>query len=241
MTSRAAGVRALLDDAASTSVSTPDVTSTGWRPRAGGTGIPGAAADATAAVAGGWISYSCGTRTRRASGSPARWRPGTSPGAGRDARCVTPGALLSVNDRAISPRPPAPTSRISAGRPAGGMGASDHRRRHDPRPLRHCADEVDAAAANPLIDYFCTGPVWPTPKPGRPRRGSTWFGTRQAGRQNGDRAPYRRAGGPWFAIGGSMPPPPEVLLPPARAGRGGARSQTPPTPRQRPALRDASN
>src|SRR5207302_9281739 len=32
----------------------------------------------------------------------------------------------------------------------------------------HAESEVAAAAAEPGADYFCTGPVWPTPtKPGR--------------------------------------------------------------------------
>ncbi|NXY95574.1 thiamine phosphate synthase, partial [Streptomyces sp. BR123] len=31
----------------------------------------------------------------------------------------------------------------------------------------HAESEVDAAAAEPGVDYFCTGPCWPTPtKPG---------------------------------------------------------------------------
>ncbi|MFI1091315.1 thiamine phosphate synthase [Streptomyces sp. NPDC020917] len=56
----------------------------------------------------------------------------------------------------------------------------------------HAEPEVDAAAAEVGADYFCTGPVWPTPtKPGRPAPGldlvryAAGLGTR-----------------PWFAIGG---------------------------------------
>jgi len=37
----------------------------------------------------------------------------------------------------------------------------------------HSERETAAAAADPAIDYFCAGPVWPTPtKPGRPAPGS---------------------------------------------------------------------
>ena len=57
----------------------------------------------------------------------------------------------------------------------------------------HAEPEVDAAAVEPGADYFCTGPVWPTPtKPGRPAPGLDLV---------------RHAAGlgvtrPWFAIGG---------------------------------------
>ncbi len=57
----------------------------------------------------------------------------------------------------------------------------------------HAESEVDAAIAEPGVDYFCTGPVWPTPtKPGRhaPGLGLVEY----AARQPTDR--------PWFAIGG---------------------------------------
>ncbi|WP_406508998.1 thiamine phosphate synthase [Streptomyces sp. NBC_00212] len=57
----------------------------------------------------------------------------------------------------------------------------------------HANEEAAAAAAEPGVDYFCTGPCWPTPtKPGRYAPGldlvryTTSLGT--------DR--------PWFAIGG---------------------------------------
>jgi thiamine-phosphate pyrophosphorylase len=57
----------------------------------------------------------------------------------------------------------------------------------------HAEAEVAAAAAEPGADYFCTGPVWPTPtKPGRPAPGL-------------DLVRYAAALGterPWFAIGG---------------------------------------
>ncbi|MQS11867.1 thiamine phosphate synthase [Streptomyces kaniharaensis] len=57
----------------------------------------------------------------------------------------------------------------------------------------HAESEVDAAIAEPGVDYFCTGPVWPTPtKPGRPAPGLGLVS--YAAEQPTDR--------PWFAIGG---------------------------------------
>lgn len=67
----------------------------------------------------------------------------------------------------------------------------------------HAADEVDAAAADPLFDYFCTGPVWPTPtKPGRHAPGLELV--RHAAALGGTAAGGAAAGAtkPWFAIGG---------------------------------------
>lgn len=56
----------------------------------------------------------------------------------------------------------------------------------------HDRDQVDAAAAEPGVDYFCVGPTWPTPtKPGRPAPGLDLL--RHAA-ESTDR--------PWFAIGG---------------------------------------
>ena len=57
----------------------------------------------------------------------------------------------------------------------------------------HAESEVDAAIAEPGVDYFCTGPVWPTPtKPGRhaPGLGLVSYAARQVTAR------------PWFAIGG---------------------------------------
>lgn len=57
----------------------------------------------------------------------------------------------------------------------------------------HAEAEVDAALAEPGVDYFCTGPCWPTPtKPGRhaPGLGLVRY------------AAARRPERPWFAIGG---------------------------------------
>ncbi|MFJ6751915.1 MULTISPECIES: thiamine phosphate synthase [unclassified Streptomyces] len=57
----------------------------------------------------------------------------------------------------------------------------------------HAEAEVDAALAEPGVDYFCTGPCWPTPtKPGRHAPGLDLV------RYTASRAPER----PWFAIGG---------------------------------------
>ncbi|MFH7597730.1 thiamine phosphate synthase [Streptomyces racemochromogenes] len=57
----------------------------------------------------------------------------------------------------------------------------------------HAESEVDAAVAEPGVDYFCTGPCWPTPtKPGRHAPGLGLV--RYAASLAQDR--------PWFAIGG---------------------------------------
>ncbi|MFF0293630.1 thiamine phosphate synthase [Kitasatospora sp. NPDC004614] len=57
----------------------------------------------------------------------------------------------------------------------------------------HSEAEVDAAITEPGVDYFCTGPVWPTPtKPGRHAPGLDLVRHAAAVR------PVR----PWFAIGG---------------------------------------
>ncbi|WP_175412357.1 thiamine phosphate synthase [Streptomyces sp. TRM64462] len=57
----------------------------------------------------------------------------------------------------------------------------------------HAEAEVDAAVAEPGVDYFCTGPCWPTPtKPGRYAPGLGLV--RYAASLDQDR--------PWFAIGG---------------------------------------
>ncbi|GGW32001.1 thiamine phosphate synthase [Streptomyces xantholiticus] len=57
----------------------------------------------------------------------------------------------------------------------------------------HSESEAAAARAEPGVDYFCTGPCWPTPtKPGRHAPGLDLV--RYAAGLGGDR--------PWFAIGG---------------------------------------
>jgi thiamine-phosphate pyrophosphorylase len=57
----------------------------------------------------------------------------------------------------------------------------------------HDVGQAKAAAAEPGVDYFCTGPCWPTPtKPGRPAPGLDLV--RAVAADEVDR--------PWFAIGG---------------------------------------
>jgi thiamine-phosphate pyrophosphorylase len=108
--------------------------------------------------------------------------------------CAAHGALLAVNDRA--------DIALAAGADVLHLGQDDL-----PVPLArrivgddmaigrstHAAAEADAAAVEPGVDYFCTGPCWPTPtKPGRPAPGlplvkhTAGLGTER----------------PWFAIGG---------------------------------------
>jgi thiamine-phosphate pyrophosphorylase len=54
----------------------------------------------------------------------------------------------------------------------------------------HDVDQMTAATTEPGVDYFCTGPCWPTPtKPGRPAPGL-------------DLVRATRSERPWFAIGG---------------------------------------
>jgi thiamine-phosphate pyrophosphorylase len=60
----------------------------------------------------------------------------------------------------------------------------------------HSATEVDEAVVATNIDYFCVGPVWPTPtKPGRPAPGLSLL----------RHAAAARSVLPWFAIGGIGP------------------------------------
>ncbi|GGR01731.1 thiamine phosphate synthase [Streptomyces netropsis] len=60
----------------------------------------------------------------------------------------------------------------------------------------HAEAEVAAAAAEPGVDYFCTGPCWPTPtKPGRHAPGLSLVRYAASLEAAG---PVR----PWFAIGG---------------------------------------
>jgi thiamine-phosphate pyrophosphorylase len=108
--------------------------------------------------------------------------------------CARHGKLLAVNDRADVAH--------AAGSDVLHLGQDD-------LPVRaarailgddvligrstHAEAEVDAAVAEPGVDYFCTGPCWPTPtKPGRPAPGLSLV------RYAAARAPVR----PWFAIGG---------------------------------------
>ncbi|MFF2728617.1 thiamine phosphate synthase [Streptomyces sp. NPDC058008] len=108
--------------------------------------------------------------------------------------CERHGALLAVNDRADVAHAarsdvlhlgqgdlPVPAARAVVG---GGVliGRSTH-----------AEAEVDAAAVQEGVDYFCTGPCWPTPtKPGRHAPGLGLV--RHAASLGTAR--------PWFAIGG---------------------------------------
>jgi thiamine-phosphate pyrophosphorylase len=103
------------------------------------------------------------------------------------------GALWSVNDRA--------DLALASGADVLHLGQDDlpvpqARRILGADPLvgrsTHDRAQVDAADAEPDVDYFCVGPTWPTPtKPGRPAPGLDL--TRYAA---------ATATRPWFAIGG---------------------------------------
>jgi thiamine-phosphate pyrophosphorylase len=108
--------------------------------------------------------------------------------------CARHGALLAVNDRADVALAvdadvlhlgqddlPVPLARRVVGdRPAIGRST-------------HSVAQSEAAAAEDGVDYFCTGPCWPTPtKPGRPAPGLDLVrATAASGTPR-----------PWFAIGG---------------------------------------
>ncbi|MCW7990079.1 thiamine-phosphate pyrophosphorylase [Streptomyces platensis subsp. clarensis] len=108
--------------------------------------------------------------------------------------CRRHGKLLAVNDRADVAHAagsnvlhlgqgdlPVPAARALLG-PDVLIGRSTH-----------AEAEVDAALTEAGVDYFCTGPCWPTPtKPGRHAPGLDLV------RYTAARAPER----PWFAIGG---------------------------------------
>jgi thiamine-phosphate pyrophosphorylase len=108
--------------------------------------------------------------------------------------CARHNALFAVNDRAdlaVAARAdvlhlgqddlPVPIARRIVGDEMV-IGRSTHSER-----------EADAAAVEAGVDYFCVGPVWPTPtKPGRPAPGLALV--EHTARQGTHR--------PWFAIGG---------------------------------------
>ena len=103
------------------------------------------------------------------------------------------GALWAVNDRA--------DLAATAGADVLHLGQDDlpvpaARRLVGDTPLlgrsTHDHAQVDAAEAEPGVDYFCVGPTWPTPtKPGRPAPGLELTAHAAA-----------TAARPWFAIGG---------------------------------------
>jgi thiamine-phosphate pyrophosphorylase len=110
------------------------------------------------------------------------------------AACAAHGALLAVNDRA--------DVAYAVGADILHLGQDDlapavARQILGPGPLiglsSHAAAEADRASAEPAADYFCTGPVWPTPtKPGRPAPGLPLVA----------HAAALGTARPWFAIGG---------------------------------------
>ncbi|GGP35211.1 thiamine phosphate synthase [Saccharothrix coeruleofusca] len=123
--------------------------------------------------------------------------------------CARHGALLAVNDRADVALAvdadvlhlgqddlPVPLARRIVGEDVV-IGRSTHD-----------VAQARAAAAEPGVDYFCTGPCWPTPtKPGRPAPGLDLV--RATAAAGVDR--------PWFAIGGiDRERLPEVLAAGAR-------------------------
>lgn len=109
-------------------------------------------------------------------------------------RCDEHGALLSVNDRA--------DVAYAAGADVLHLGQDDlpvdvARKIIGPGPVvglsSHAEAETAAAASAAGVDYFCAGPVWPTPtKPGRRAPGLPLL------RYAAGLATAR----PWFAIGG---------------------------------------
>lgn len=110
------------------------------------------------------------------------------------AACDRHGALLAVNDRA--------DIAYAVGADVLHLGQDDlpvpfAREIIGPGPLigrsTHSEEQAAAAAAEEGVDYFCAGPVWPTPtKPGRPAPGLSLLSF-------AERLHARR---PWFAIGG---------------------------------------
>ena len=110
------------------------------------------------------------------------------------AACDRHGALLAVNDRA--------DVALAAGADVLHVGQGDlppdvARQIIGPDPVlglsTHSEAEAADAATDHSIDYFCAGPVWPTPtKPGRPAPGLGLISY----------AAGLAATRPWFAIGG---------------------------------------
>lgn len=108
--------------------------------------------------------------------------------------CQHHGALLAVNDRA--------DVALASGAAVLHLGQHDLPVSWARRILgdevvigrsSHGRDQAAAAATEPGVDYFCTGPCWTTPtKPGRPAAGLDLV------RATATAGPRR----PWFAIGG---------------------------------------
>ncbi len=110
------------------------------------------------------------------------------------AACDRYGALLAVNDRAdVAFAAGADVLHLGQ----GDLPAKTARRILGAEPLiglsTHSPAGAAAAAAAPAADYFCAGPVWPTPtKPGRPAPGLGLLSF----------AAGLGSVRPWFAIGG---------------------------------------
>ncbi|MCG3750248.1 MULTISPECIES: thiamine phosphate synthase [unclassified Amycolatopsis] len=118
--------------------------------------------------------------------------------------CARHGALLSVNDRA--------DVALAVGADVLHLGQDDIPVSLARRVLgddvvigrsTHSEEQATAAATEAGVNYFCTGPCWPTPtKPGRFAPGLDLV--RSTAASNTER--------PWFAIGGiDEPRLPEVL------------------------------
>jgi thiamine-phosphate pyrophosphorylase len=113
--------------------------------------------------------------------------------------CDKHGALLAVNDRA--------DVAYAAGADVLHLGQDDlpaavARQICGPDVViglsSHDEQQAAAAAARPEADYYCTGPVWPTPtKPGRPAPGLPLV---RFAAGLGSAGPHGAR--PWFAIGG---------------------------------------
>ena len=108
--------------------------------------------------------------------------------------CRRHGALLAVNDRAdiavaagadilhVGQRDLPPSTARQIVGPAMAIGLSSH-----------SSEQARSAGVAADVDYFCIGPIWPTPtKPGRAHTGLDPI--REAAESAVDR--------PWFAIGG---------------------------------------
>lgn len=108
--------------------------------------------------------------------------------------CARHNALLAVNDRAdVALAVDADVLHLGQ----DDLPVSVARRILGEEPIigrsTHSVPEALAAAGEAGVDYFCTGPCWPTPtKPGRPAPGLDLV------RATADSATSR----PWFAIGG---------------------------------------
>jgi thiamine-phosphate pyrophosphorylase len=108
--------------------------------------------------------------------------------------CDRHGKLLAVNDRAdVAFASGADVLHVGQ----GDLPAAVARRILGPGPLigvsTHSEAETEAGAGDPAADYFCAGPVWPTPtKPGRPAPGLGLISY----------AAGLATTKPWFAIGG---------------------------------------